>query len=238
MLSIEEFERTLSESKDIIEKFISDPSGDFLDICYDLGVRLTHVAIYVKEERMLGEFDSRMLIFRLAEALVETSFMLDMGKLSGVSPALSTPDACAKLAAKKVADVFVSESFVGNEYDGESPFPNLFHGIDYAAEFIDVLPSLSQHFSSLPREMLSWALTGDTTKVTAMMLWAAVLANDRGATINDLKEMVKKVYSLKYGITLKVYDTQKVTSICNELKPWLKNLREVTVGGRQEKCLN
>lgn len=226
MLTRDEFEAALVETNAFVNEFIKTPAGKNASEFYDVGLMVARAAVHVSVDNHDSEvFDNRLLLLRLAEALVEASFI---GELSSIGGTNFDEAHIQLLTHTKIKRAYDEKAFLGNEYDEHPRFGKLRVAMNFISDFFKTVPTVD--FSKVPNEIVIEAITSDVLKTTAMTLWAIALSHDRG--IGDHRRMMKLIYSIKYGIVMAQYDTKKVQSICDEVLPWIETLAEVTVGHR------
>lgn len=226
MLSRDEFVMTLAKTNAFVNEFLRTPSSKNAHEFYDIGLRIAQAAVHVKVSSDDPEFfDNRLLLLRLAEAMVEASFV---GELASIGGTTFDDSHIQLLTTTKIKKAYEEKAFLGNEYDEHPRFGKLRVAMNFISEFFKTVPTVD--FSKVPNEIVIEAITSDVLKTTAMTLWAIALSHDKG--IGDHRRMMKLIYSIKYGIVMAQYDTKKVQSICDEILPWIETLAEVTVGHR------
>lgn len=224
MLTRDEFEAALTETNAFVNEFLKSPDGKDSSEFYDVGLRVAMAAVHVSVDNGDAEvFDNRLLLLRLAEAMVEASFV---GELSSIGGAKFDDSHIRLLTHTKIKRAYEEKAFLGNEYTAEPKFGKLRVAMNFISDFFKTVPTVD--FSKVPSEIVIEAITSDVLKTTAMTLWAIALSHDRG--IGDHRRMMKLIYSIKYGIVMAQYDPKKVKSLCDEILPWIEKLAEVTVG--------
>lgn len=229
-----EFEAILADTNDFFKTYLQSTESVDPGIFYQRGMDLCRAAIHVQEGRMCGVFDSRLHLFKLAEACIEASYLRDMSKLDGTDgPPQHLVDLLLRVKFSKNYD---EKYFVDNTYEEVPVFPNLWYGLDFAVEFLTTMPTLD--FSGLPKEVVAQAIAADLVKVTAMIVWSTTLSAETGTVVEGTQDVMRQLYSLKYGVGIGDFDKERVAKICEEALPWVVALRDAVVGGRKETCLN
>lgn len=223
----DEFEETCRQCVDFMKEYLGGGKVE-LRTFYDVGFKMIRAAVHIDVPDDGPPMDNRICIFRLAEALIEASYLEYMLSLKFGETA--SGDDFVELSRAKIREYFDENYFKDNVFIETNSFPNLWHGLDFCIEFLKMAPTVD--FSQSDKSHVAIALASDIVKVSGMVIWSAALSHERGIELPYTHRLLREVYTLKYGVVMCDYDQNKVSEICREILPLVEDLRETTVGGR------